>query len=687
MLKREASMFAAQGVDVDAPRAKRHKPASATVATSASPPRKGKGHQQSQDATAVDGEGVKKEEGESEDRDAVKEKGMRLWQTVKDAVNKENRVLSNDFLRLPSKRQYPDYYQQIKAPISLDEIKQKLETKAYSSFDEVKQDLERCFRNAKRYNMKDSQIWKDAKQLHKLVLKEAASLSGIEPPAADAEDAEDQPTDQPGASSDVEEIGDKKKKHPNMNRLLKTRLEKLVNFTDKQGRSRSTEFMELPNKKKWPIYYKTIKKPQCLENIFKKLKRKEYPTAVDFANDVELVFSNALEFNQEHSEVWEDALALRDYFRQLMSDLPQPFTIPAYASPDHSTKIKLKMHPASQPAAGPSAIPIANTTTPGTLLLRVPGQSSTSATPTPKVLTKAAPSPKPATPALPAHTPPAIAGAPSIGGLQPAKFVQPSYYPGYQKQPTLSVMATSLPNTNNIHRYVKPAVQPQATSLKPLHLQTQISLAPAPAPTPAPPPAIAPAVHLATVTSVRTPTPTVTGNQRPLRSVSLQFKPSSRRIELSHKDRVRIWALRLAHGDTSVYISDVKFLMDQEEEEEGSEDEEQRKDHDVEMVVEEEEEEEEEEPEKPVKRARGRPRKKKRGKGVEDVKGKGKVVPTSKGHEELQVKLNGVVVKGRVGSGRKSAWTVDLHAGTNLVEVGEKGSAMWKVYLERPLSA
>lgn len=26
--------------------------------------------------------------------------------------------------------------------------------------------------------------------------------------------------------------------------------------------------MELPNKKQWPIYYKTIKQPQCLENIF-----------------------------------------------------------------------------------------------------------------------------------------------------------------------------------------------------------------------------------------------------------------------------------------------------------------------------------------------------------------------------------------------------------------------------------
>lgn len=43
----------------------------------------------------------------------------------------------------------------------------------------------------------------------------------------------------------------------------------------------------------------------------KKLKRKEYHTPTDFANDVELVFSNALEFNQEHTDIWEDALVLR----------------------------------------------------------------------------------------------------------------------------------------------------------------------------------------------------------------------------------------------------------------------------------------------------------------------------------------------------------------------------------------
>jgi chromatin structure-remodeling complex subunit RSC4 len=69
-------------------------------------------------------------------------------------------------MRLPSRRQYPDYYEQIKRPIALDDIKRRLEGGSYAFFDEVRGDFEQCFKNAKKYNMKESQIWKDAKHLH-----------------------------------------------------------------------------------------------------------------------------------------------------------------------------------------------------------------------------------------------------------------------------------------------------------------------------------------------------------------------------------------------------------------------------------------------------------------------------------------------------------------------------------------
>lgn len=45
--------------------------------------------------------------------------------------------------------------------------------------------------------------------------------------------------------------------------------------------------------------------------IQKHIKRKEYLSVAEFATDVELVFSNALTFNQEHTLIWEDARVLR----------------------------------------------------------------------------------------------------------------------------------------------------------------------------------------------------------------------------------------------------------------------------------------------------------------------------------------------------------------------------------------
>lgn len=68
-------------------------------------------------------------------------------------------------MRLPSKRHYPDYYNVITQPICLDDIKKKIDENSYFSLDEVREDFELCFTNAKRYNMKESPIWLDAKFL------------------------------------------------------------------------------------------------------------------------------------------------------------------------------------------------------------------------------------------------------------------------------------------------------------------------------------------------------------------------------------------------------------------------------------------------------------------------------------------------------------------------------------------
>lgn len=84
MSKREISMFAAQGVDVDAPRAKRQRTAAA-AAPGSSGAAAGGHTARANGGQAGAGEGA----AHGEDQATVKEKGMKLWQTVKEATDKE----------------------------------------------------------------------------------------------------------------------------------------------------------------------------------------------------------------------------------------------------------------------------------------------------------------------------------------------------------------------------------------------------------------------------------------------------------------------------------------------------------------------------------------------------------------------------------------------------------------------
>jgi hypothetical protein len=53
-------------------------------------------------------------------------------------------------MKLPSKKQWPDYYVFTKHPISLDDVQTNLIASRYSSLEEVKDDIDLCFRNAKK---------------------------------------------------------------------------------------------------------------------------------------------------------------------------------------------------------------------------------------------------------------------------------------------------------------------------------------------------------------------------------------------------------------------------------------------------------------------------------------------------------------------------------------------------------
>ncbi|KAA1468131.1 Bromodomain-containing protein [Dentipellis sp. KUC8613] len=614
MSKRELENLSS-AVDVDAPRAKRRKEAPPAhddkqdVKPAVPPAHKGK--EESREAEA-----------DSEKHERVKEQGLQLWQTLKDAVDKDGRALAHDFHRLPSKRVYPDYYELIKKPIALDDIKSNLESGAYATIEDAKNDFELCFRNAKRYNQKESPIWMDAKALHKLVAAEYKRLVG-------AKDGEVQADDDEGSG---DEGSPKKKKQSSLTRLLTIRLDKLIAVKDSQGQSLADPFMELPARKQWAIYYKTIQKPICFEKIYKHLKRKEYYNSATFAADVELVFSNALQFNEDHTPIWEAAQTLKKHFHKFMSDLPEPYALPQYAPAKESSgpsngKIRLKVTapgasssaaPAAKPGKGASSSPV---------MLRVPAANNTA----------------------PAAVPASSSTHPTPATTVPTPAAAGSSSPATQAQATPA------------------AARPTPQLAQPHNAQSGTSQ-PTPARNGSTP--VLPAVARASTQSMsNSPAPVNPRAQHPLRSVTLTVKPVGRQLELDHRDGVKTWALRLGPGEQGMRIANVLYLG--VEEEESSSDEE---------PMDEEEEEEEEAPKKGKGKGKGKAATGKRKNGGVRIKD-GVKLPPKHLPPQLQVKLDASALTPV--NEDEEEWDVELPVGSHVLELGEKGGLAWKVYVDR----
>ncbi|OZJ04686.1 hypothetical protein BZG36_02542 [Bifiguratus adelaidae] len=92
-----------------------------------------------------------------------------VLQEISEFKDENDRVLSKMFLKLPSRKLYPDYYAFINEPLSLENIKGKLNGNKYASFQEFKDDMDKVFNNAQEYNESSSMIYQDASVLQGLM--------------------------------------------------------------------------------------------------------------------------------------------------------------------------------------------------------------------------------------------------------------------------------------------------------------------------------------------------------------------------------------------------------------------------------------------------------------------------------------------------------------------------------------
>jgi len=234
----------------------------------------------------------------------------------------EDRKLVNIFLCLPSRKDYPDYYQVITEPIDMGMIDYKIEHEKYNTMHDMLNDFELMFNNARHYNEETSLIYKDADRLEKVAKSKMRAIQSMNRQSLNQSMNSQRQRDSYGGESPD---GIKKSNTPKSVILAgqrapgeRTLLEKLqslysyiMNYTDNQGRALSIPFVKLPSKTEYPEYYDVIKRPIDLQRIHQRIAASLYMCIDDMVQDCVQMFDNACRFNEQGSLIYKDALMLQ----------------------------------------------------------------------------------------------------------------------------------------------------------------------------------------------------------------------------------------------------------------------------------------------------------------------------------------------------------------------------------------
>eukprot|EP00064_Thunnus_orientalis_P008918 superscaffoldBa00001096_g8941 len=217
---------------------------------------------------------------------------FQLYEAVRGARNNQGQLFSEPFQQLPSRREYPDYYQQIKQPIALHQIRAKMKNGEYESVEQMETDLTLMFENAKRYNMPNSSIYKRAFRLQQIMQAKKRELLRRD--------------DDDGDSILSTDAGSVKRKSHKKN-VKKNRMKALyaaVTEAREAGTNRRLcdLFMVKPSKKDYPSYYKVILEPMDLKTIEHSIRSERYTTEEALMDDMKLMFRNARHYNEEGSQ-------------------------------------------------------------------------------------------------------------------------------------------------------------------------------------------------------------------------------------------------------------------------------------------------------------------------------------------------------------------------------------------------
>lgn len=238
-----------------------------------------------------------------------------LFETVRSCRNNQGQLIAEPFFQLPSKKKYPDYYQQIKNPISLHQIRNKLKNQEYESLDHLEAELNLMFENAKRYNVPNSAIYKRVFKLQQLMQAKKKELARRD---LDIEDGDSMIS---SATSDTGSAKRKSKKNIRKQRMKILFSAVLEAREPGTGRRLCDLFMFKPSKKDYPDYYKIILEPMDLKTVEQNIRTDKYATEEAMMDDMKLMFRNAWHYNEEGSQVYNDAHILDKILKEKRKEL------------------------------------------------------------------------------------------------------------------------------------------------------------------------------------------------------------------------------------------------------------------------------------------------------------------------------------------------------------------------------
>lgn len=278
---------------------------------------------------------------------------------------------SDLFKRIPNKNILPDYHELIKEPRAISSLKGKIQRKEYGHVKEYVRDFALVVHNAQIYNRPNSRPVKDVKYLEKLFNDEMQKLADQkivkeedlvfpdlgeipyatpEPDVPSEEELEEEEEEGEGDGEDEEdedaddsdEDGPKKRRKgrksggrrklageeddakgddqrkkrgrpPKVDTPMEARIKAILKGIRKPkdaGGLKIRFFERMPDKGSNPDYYQVIKNPIALDLIKRKAKRKKYQSLDHFMEDIKLMFENAMTYNEDDSEIYQDAAEL-----------------------------------------------------------------------------------------------------------------------------------------------------------------------------------------------------------------------------------------------------------------------------------------------------------------------------------------------------------------------------------------